>query len=797
MNIAKSTKIENKLLRIKEDWPAFSLMFILVMIFLHNGLFPIGGPQVLSSPYTDTRSYFFPILSFGFDLLSKGTIPLWNPYIFCGTPFIAIIQTAIFYPLNFLYLILPLGSAINWTIFLHLFLSGIFIYYLLKNYDISCFGSIVASIVYTFGASHIMHIFAGHLVVIATMTWIPLMFLSLDRFIRSGEYKYGLLLSFAIALQLLAGYPQYLFYSMLALSFYFLCLIIWLRIDGARWNKIKLKCIAFVLLIILGLVISAIQILPTAEMIKYSTRHNLPYEWISSFSLPPENLITFLIPDFFGDMLKIPYWGKNYLWEMTAYVGIMPLLLALIALFYVRKRVVWFFGILGIVSLILALGKYTPLLKLLYTYIPGFNLFRGNSKFIFLNALSLAALSGFGIDVFLKGLSDLKKHRIKIGVIAISTLIITALVLMVKFFDESWFKEAINRAVYSGDFYSNSRAVLQVGFETIAAVNFRNCAMRTIILLILGVTILLLYTYRKLGKKAFIALIFAIIVSDLFSFGMHYMVTFDSKQLYWNNEVIGFLKKDKTPFRVIAPQMDVNSGMVAKIETLNGNDAMMIKRYSEFINFSQGISPNTHILWINVITVNKLIDLLNAKYLLLPCEGKIDIPSLALVFDNGRKCIYHNLNALPRAFIVHNTKIIKDRDNIFKEMISPEFDPMKYAIIEDKFETDYFLPYKSTNQNSVVKIIKHSPNEVIMETDLNEAGLLILGDIYYPGWKVYVDNKIDKIYRANYVMRAVYLKEGNHTVRFIYDPLSFKVGLIITLLTLLIIFIYFIRRKNI
>ena len=786
---------EKKVVNLKNDWVILLFFIFLPIIFLHRGLF--ANNEILSSATTDLRAIFFFTRFYGFNSLKEGIIPLWNSYIFAGMPFIATLHPAIFYPLNAIFLILPINFAINYSISLHLSLSGIFMYYFLRHHGTSRSAAIIAGIVYTFSAPQIMHIYAGHLNALTSMIWTPLMFLFLGRLLKGEGYKYGVLLSIVISIQLLAGQPQYLFYSLIALFLYLLFFIFWLRRDKTDWGKIWQRNFAFIAFIILGLLISAIQILPTLEMTKYSTRGNLTYEWITSFSLPPENLITFLIPDFFGNILKIPYWGKNYLWEMTAYVGIMPLLLALIAIFYVRKRIVYFFTFLAAISLILALGKYTPLLKVLYTYIPGFNLFRGNSKFIFLNALSLAALSGFGIDAFVKGFDGFRKQKFKIEIIAISCIIVTSFLLILKIFDENWFREAINKAAYSQDFYGNWKVVLYKGFETTALANFRNCTVKTTIpLLMLGTSILLLFAYRKLSKKAFITSVFAIIIFDLFSFGIPYMVSFDSKELYWNNEIISFLRQDKDPFRIIAPEMEVNSGMVPRIETLGGHDAMMIKRYSEFINFSQGNRPDMHILWVNITHLNKLTDLLNAKYLLLSSDKKVDIPSFVVVFDNGCHCIYRNRNVLPRAFIVHNTKIIKDRDNIFKEMISPEFNPVSYAIIEEELGVEYALSNKSTNQNSVVNFIQYSPNKVTMEVHLKQPGLLILGDVYYPGWKVYVDNKIDKIYRANYVMRAVYLKEGNHTVRFIYDPLLFKVGLIITLLTLLTIFIYFIRRKN-
>lgn len=611
------------------------------------------------------------------------------------------------------------------------------------------------------------------------------MFLFFDRFIRGGGRKYGVFLTITIALQLLAGYPQHVFYSLIALFFYLLFTLAWLYGKEVSWNKIGLKTIAFFAFIILALALSAVQILPTAEMVRYSSRANLTYEWVSTFSFPPENLITFLVPDFFGNMADIPYWGKNYLWEMTGYVGILPLLLVVIAIFQVRKRTVWFFGFLAVLSLVLAMGKYTPLLKLLYAYLPGFNIFRGSSKWIFLNAFSIAVISGFGADAVLKGFDGLKSKRFMIGVIALVLFAIAALVLMLKIFDQSWFKEAIKGAAYSGDAYYRPELFLQEGFALLAASIFRGSVLKTVGLLTAGIILFLLYSYKKIGQKIFALAILFIMVLDLFSFGMRYMVTFDSKELYWDKEIINFLKQDKEPFRIIAPELDANSALLFRIQTLTGYDTIMLKRYSEFINFSQGVPLYKQNLWLNITKINKLTDLLNVKYIVLTSGTKLNIPFLKLVFDNGQYSIYQNLNALPRAFVVHNVKVVRGRNAIFKEMISPEFNPVAYAIVEEEINNEYLPASKSGQKSERIKFIHYSPNKVILETHFYHPGLLILGDVYYPGWKAYADNVETKIYRANYIMRAVALAKGGHQVEFRYQPFSFKMGAGISLVSLI------------
>ena len=94
------------------------------------------------------------------------------------------------------------------------------------------------------------------------------------------------------------------------------------------------------------------------------------------------------------------------------------------------------------------------------------------------------------------------------------------------------------------------------------------------------------------------------------------------------------------------------------------------------------------------------------------------------------------------------------------------------------------------------KIISYSPNEVIIEANLKRAGFLVLTDTYYPGWKVYIDGKESKIYRADYLFRAVPLPKGRQVVRYVYDPLSFKIGLLISLGTALVLLVLMVKGSR-
>ena len=756
-----------------------SVLFLALLPILYLGAGLFSGTNIFGSPLADAKSQFFYTRLFGFSSLAEFSIPLWNPYVFAGTPFVGTLQSSLFYPPNLIFALLPIAVAMNWSIALHLALAGISTYFLLRRYGVSAFGATLAGMVYTLSAPQVMHIYAGHLNALSSMAWTPLMFLLLDRMIRETEMKECIWLGLTICLQFLAGQPQYLFYTMMALTAY---LLLFGYIEGneaGRFRMTSRPLMLFVAAIAIGVGLSAIQIAPTFEMTRYSTREDLTYEWVSQFSFPPAHLITFLIPDFFGEMLKVPYWGRNYLWEMTAYVGIAPLLLAIVAVCRVRQKRVWFFAGLAAASLLLALGKFTPLLKIAYTVVPGFNLFRGNSKFIFLTAFSLAVLSGFGADLLLRSCRDKAMKLVMLTVAGVAAVVV---LVLLQSCSAEWFRLAINGSVRSGDFYSDAMQIMTNGFEQVAVGNFQSGAILTLGLLAATVLILLLTNFDWLDQKIVMLLLLVVVGFDLFTFGSRYMVSFDSRGAYWNQEAVDFLRKDRMPFRVMAPEMEANCGMASRIETLGGYDTIMLKRFSEYINLAHGTPPEEPDLYVNLTATNKLTDLLTVKYLLLGPKSSIaEGGPFTLVFSNGVAKVYQNKNVFPRAFIVHGVKQLSGKQAIFQELVKSDFDPWSYAIVEEEVPAVSGSPGE---REPVPTVVSHAAQRVVIDAVLSRPGLLVLGDTYYPGWKVFVDGRESKLYRTNYLMRGVTLPGGSHRVEFRYEPTSFRIGALITLGTL-------------
>jgi uncharacterized membrane protein YfhO len=274
-------------------------------------------------------------------------------------------------------------------------------------------------------------------------------------------------------------------------------------------------------------------------------------------------------------------------------------------------------------------------------------------------------------------------------------------------------------------------------------------------------------------------------VGDLFVFSSRYMISFDSREAYGNREALDFLQRDREQFRIIAPEAEANFGMANRVETLGGYDTIMLKRFSEYINLSQGKDPDVPDLFVTISTTNKLTDLLNAKYLLLgPKSAPANAGTFQQVFSNGAAQLYENSNAFPRAFVVHAAKRVSGRQAMFAELANPGFDPWTYALVEEELVG---LPQGVSGRGRLPTIVNHAADTVTIDADLDRPGLLVLGDAYYPGWRASVDGVETKIYPANYVMRSVMLPTGKHRVVFRYAPASFRIGATISLIALVLV----------
>jgi uncharacterized membrane protein YfhO len=177
--------------------------------------------------------------------------------------------------------------------------------------------------------------------------------------------------------------------------------------------------------------------------------------------------------------------------------------------------------------------------------------------------------------------------------------------------------------------------------------------------------------------------------------------------------------------------------------------------------------------------------------------GNFESPNSNIVY-NKEITIMENKDVYPRAFIVHRAEDISDPDKIFARLKSTDFDIQKQIIIEKSLPQNMLDGNGAPEtDNSSSTITSYKDQEVLIDAHMESDGFLFLADQYYPGWKAFVDGKETEIYATDYTFRSIYLSKGDHKVRFLYDPMSYKIGECISLIALLAIIGLYIKKKRI
>ncbi len=283
----------------REELISLALLLALTLAMFGDVLFAVGT-RVVGFQISDLFLQFLSWRDFGFRELAKGNLALWNPHIFSGAPYFGAMQAALLYPPNWLFLILPLSAAVNWTTALHVFAIGAFMFCWMRVRGLHVMASFLAGYLVMFCGAHFLHIFAGHLPHLIAMAWAPLIFCAIDGLFETRNFRWCFVGMFAVAMQILAGFPQHVFYTAIIAGLYSA-----LRLIG-NWNW----SLAGSLLGIYpgGAALSAVQLLAANQTMRETVRGTpLPFEFASVLPFPPENFITLFVPNFFGEAAG--YWA--------------------------------------------------------------------------------------------------------------------------------------------------------------------------------------------------------------------------------------------------------------------------------------------------------------------------------------------------------------------------------------------------------------------------------------------------------------------------------------------------------
>ncbi len=338
----------------------------------------------------DVLTYFYPHMSYAAEALRAGHLPLWNPYLFTGVPFLANMQTAIFYPPNWAMLLLPVPQGYSLSVVAHVFLmaAGSYAFGRLVL-EVGRLGALAGSLAFAFGgyASSLV----THLNQLQAAAWLPWLFLALILALRTRRALLFLAWAGGMALQLLAGHVQVAYISMAGMGLY---VLYWLvagdpHAPSLPWRRRLLVAGACAASLILAFGLAAIQLVPAAELSARSVRSGgMTFREATAFSLPPWMMLKALLP-LYTEGLPTTEW--------LAYCGVPGVVLVAAGIAWGRRRAL-FAILLLLVALLLGMGMFGPLYPALFDYIPGLNLFRVPARWLLLYAFAVAALVALGME---------------------------------------------------------------------------------------------------------------------------------------------------------------------------------------------------------------------------------------------------------------------------------------------------------------------------------------------------------------------------------------------------------------
>ncbi|MFH1757662.1 MAG: YfhO family protein [Pseudomonadota bacterium] len=734
---------------------------------------------------------------------------MWNPYQFSGHPFFANPQYAILYPLNGLFFLLPFDVAFNAIIILHFFLGGFFTYLLLRDLKASSTGSIISGLIFMLSG----YLLSVHslLTILLSVIWTPLIMMFFRRSLVSRRFKDAFLTAIFITLSFLGGGIEIVYGNFFVLLF---MVIFPLQVDSPpekEQNQAETPCrrigggvrtLGIVTLIFL--ILSAIQLLPFLELFHHSIRGSgISYNEATVWSFAPKDLLLFFLPDAYGYFLDMKKYWTVQCWLKTLYTGGLPFILSFLFFLWGKNRKL--FLALMLFSFFLSLGHYNPFYFWVYKYAPFFDGIRYPVKFLYIFILVLSISAGLGFEKLSALPKDREKKSLKNLFVVFSLVSCFFLLFFIWGHKEI---ETFLKAIGIDFPHFN-----QLSINLYHAKRF---------LFYSAIFFLVLRVGQEWRWKRWIKVLLIFFLSaDLFG-NMGFYGKEKSFDFFQKTGILEMIAADKGPFRVFATRKTIS--MDTPIFLPGGTPLDLVKaKHLPTMNLLHGV----HDLWgIDVIRLKRvddlyraftgapslsatnLVDLYSVKYVIsvTPLEGdpRFELMDSGMGGSPGGKedfseytvKLYRHKNPLPRGWLVKNVKVM-DSKAILAAIIDKNFHPAREALLEEEPELLRSATAPPSGQNpplssqsnakdqmlfNKVELISESNNRLRLQVKTTENALLVLSDTYSPGWKALVNGTEKKIYRVNYTFRALSLAPGTYSVEFIYDPLSVKLGALITFL---------------
>jgi hypothetical protein len=702
----------------------------------------------------DFFTYTYPVAAAAARSFREGEIPLWNPFQFAGQPFLASVPGGVLYPLNFHYLLFPIHVAIEWMIIWHLIAAGLFMYLYGRAIPLRPVAAAGAALTFMF-SGFVSAQAVWFIPALAACVWLPLGFLAIEKIFGSPRSRWVILLGVAVAMPILAGWPQTWTYSMYAMALYsFLRFLARALRPGQRKHLVRIA-VLLAAGVTLGLSLAAIQLLPSYELQSLGSRRAGAISELQSLvfgaATPAQLMSDAANPD-----PGRPRW---------IYLGMSALLLVPLSLFsrsgWWRILCLWCLLVCG---LGVALTIHTPFFAL-FRELPTGSWFRAPWRMLFLYAFSASVLTGIAIDALAGMERGGSKLRLLLG-----SGVVTA------------------------------SAVILTFMETIPARG----------LVYLWVTVGVLW-FSCLLPSPRLRLAPLMVLVGLLGWDLFHATSNPSKHPYHvpmllsrEQPLLNYLKANQRLYRtyIYNPSppdyaMMEKQGTLNEIYSVTDYEPLSLARYSDFFRlldpretWKSDPSPFTGKLNADPSGPRfELMELMSVRYIVVH-EGAAGFrralserrPSWRRILRRlpSRYVVYENTAPLPRAYLAFDWVSSAGGEEALKAIAAPDFDPRRMLVIEG-LEAHLGSDPRGRGGDLVpAQIVSYRPSRIVVDSSADRAGYLVLTDTFYPGWKVTVDGRRERIFLANYLFRAVPVEAGRHRLIFTYEPIPYRVGAAMT-----------------
>ena len=760
--------------------------------------------------YRDILNFHYPLRRVLIDAFARGEFPLWNPFIYLGQPMLANPNYMAFYPTNLLHLIFDFNYAFKLHFILHPIAGGLGLYFLVRRLGLPWVPALAGALSYEFSGVVLSFLNLYNIIpAVALIPWMGWAFYgALQGHTRRRTFVFGVLL----ALQVIAFEPLILQCSVLLLA---ALSLVWLWNQPDRIKALRLPATIVSAGALLAAGIAAAQVLPTLELLPLSARGSgLDFRSAAGWSAHPSDLLNIIIPNLFGNPFTIDmsnYWGEFYHESKAGYIasfflGSVTLLLFSLSLFShrtkLRNAIVPFLGI----SVILGLGKFTPVYPWLYEHVPLLDLGRYPSKYFLLTSVMVSILAAVGVEAVMS--ADKKRRSLINRACVAGAAFGLALLGLVFYWNlDSSRLESLLRAATAPDLIERKN------FSAIAA-SLVGSIKSTGAFLLLGSFVGL--AHQRIKKPAAVGALLTLLVAvELVPPNIGLAPLMSDADVDFVPEIHQYLagQNDKGLGRAVSPAILTRAPTGFTLRAPNRSLAWMVLFHRRSGQGLDGIRNGVQ------YSIEESIDYLNTSEsesllrscLKLPPERRLDVLAntnspmivhLGQLQDPGAELLerldthsdldyrlYRLNDVLPRAYFASDVVSAKSADESLKMFLNMPRSQKSVVL-----ESVPGIPQADSSQGGHVEIVSYENSRVLCRVKAPSEGYLVLLDSFYPGWRANVDGREAAISQANFAFRAVPVPAGDHSVEFRFAPRTFYIGLAITLATLTAGLAFFLRE---